>query len=254
MSIKNIENRLNKMTLLNIQNICKKMKVKYTGNSKSKMIRELLLPFNKYKMKSETGGNTTCHNDTDLQLNEFVEGKYVNLGRYCVSLQDITGMIDNILTLRVSELGENAYLRTLANPYTNNPITPKNIRDIREMLQRNNDNELLQRFEMSIRERTLQEQVDLSNDNHYESDDDESDDDESDNDERTYSEEEREYDQGYDDSEESDIEEWVSQFQTSEQVLRYIRENRVSAEQFRELVEQFPDISDDIEEIVFGNM
>jgi len=46
----------------------------------------------------------------------------------------------------------------------------------------------------------------------------------------------------------------VSQFQTSEQVLRYIRENRVSAEQFRELVEQFPDISDDIEEIVFGNM
>ena len=146
MSIKKIETRLNKMSISNINEICRKMKVERTGKSKKKMIQELLLPFKmKYRMKRKrsTTNNTKCHNDIDLQLNEFVEGKYVNLGRYCVSLEDISGMIDGILTLRPSEVGENAFRRTLANPYTNNSITPKNISDIREMLQRNNENELL---------------------------------------------------------------------------------------------------------------
>ena len=173
MTFKNIELRLNKISVSNIKEICKKMKVKCTGKSKTKLIKELMLPFKmKYRMKRKRGNttnNTKCHNDNDLQLNEFVEGKYVNLGRYCVSLEDISGMVDNILTLKPSEVGQNAFRRTLANPYTNNPITPKNIRDIREMLQRNNENELLRRFDISIRERNLSEQVFLSND--YESDD-----------------------------------------------------------------------------------
>lgn len=56
MTIKNIETRLNKMSISNIQNICKKMKVKCAGKSKKKMIQELMLPISfKYRMKRRTG-------------------------------------------------------------------------------------------------------------------------------------------------------------------------------------------------------
>ena len=88
MTIKNIETRLNKMSISNIQNICKKMKVKYIGKSKQKMIQELMLPIKmKYRMKRKmsTTNNTKCHNDKDFLLYEFYKGKYVNFGRYCVS-------------------------------------------------------------------------------------------------------------------------------------------------------------------------
>lgn len=230
MSIKKIETRLNKMSISNINEICIKMKVECTGKIKKKMIQELLLPFKmKYRMKRkrDNSNNTKCHNDNDLQLNEFVEGKYVNLGRYCVSLEDISGMVDNILTLKPSEVGENAFRRTLANPYTNNSITPKNIRDIREMLQRNNENELLRRFNISIRERTFQEQVFLSND--YESDDD------------------------FDDSseDETDIEEEIEQISTEAEALEYAR-TKPTAEVFAELIEKFPNIESQLEAIVFN--
>ena len=229
MTFKNIELRLNKMSVSKIKEICKKMKVKCTGKSKTKLIKELMLPFKmKYRMKRKRGNttnNTKCHNDNDLQLNEFVEGKYVNLGRYCVSLEDISGMVDNILTLKPSEVGQNAFRRTLANPYTNNPITPKNIRDIREMLQRNNENELLQRFDISIRERNLSEQVFLSND--YESDD------------------------SYDSDEDTDIEEEIEQISTEAEALEYAR-TKPTAEVFVELIEKFPNIESQLEAIVFN--
>ena len=230
MTIKNIELRLNKMNTSNIKEICKKMKVKCTGKSKTKLIKELMLPFKmKYRMKRKRGNatnNTKCHNDNDLQLNEFVEGKYVNLGRYCVSLEDIYGMVDNILTLKPSEVGQNAFRRTLANPYTNNPITPKNIRDIREMLQRNNENELLRRFDISIRERNLSEQVILSND--YESDD------------------------SYDSDEDTDIEEEIGRISTDAQAKAYLT-GKPTAEVFEELVEKFPHLESEFVEIVFNN-
>jgi len=227
MSIKKIETRLNKMSISNINEICRKMKVERTGKSKKKMIQELLLPFKmKYRMKRKrsTTNNTKCHNDIDLQLNEFVEGKYVNLGRYCVSLEDISGMIDGILTLRPSEVGENAFRRTLANPYTNNSITPKNISDIREMLQRNNENELLRRFDISIRERTFPEQVFLSND--YDSDDDS-------------------------DEDTTDIEEEIEQISTEDEALEYAR-TKPTAEVLVELIDKFPNIEDQLEAIVFN--
>ena len=231
MTIKNIETRLNKMSISNIQNICKKMKVKYIGKSKQKMIQELMLPIKmKYRMKRKmsTTNNTKCHNDKDLQLNEFEKGKYVNLGRYCVSLEDISGMVGNILTLRPSEFGQNAVSRILANPYTNNPITPKNIRDIREMLQTNNNDELLGRFETSIRERTFPEQVELSNDYEYvdifanDSDD-----------------------------ETSDVDEELSQISTEDEALEYARE-KPTAEVLYELIERFPNIRNQLENIVVG--
>lgn len=228
MTIKNIEFRLKKIDISNIQNICKKMKVKCSGKSKTKLIKELMLPFKmKYRMKRkrDNSNNTKCHNDNDLQLNEFVEGKYVNLGRYCVSLEDISGMVDNILTLKPSEVGENAFRRTLANPYTNNSITPKNIRDIREMLQRNNENELLRRFDISIRERNFSEQVFLSND--YESDDSD------------------------DFDEDTDIEEEIEQISTEAEALEYAR-TKPTAEVFVELIEKFPNIESQLEAIVFN--
>jgi hypothetical protein len=230
MSIKNIELRLKKMNISNIKETCKKMKVKCTGKSKTKLIKELMLPINfqiKYRMKrtrESSTNNTKCHNDADLQLNEFVEGRYVNLGRYCVSLEDISGMIDGILTLRPSEVGENAFRRTLANPYTNNSITPKNISDIREMLQRNNENELLRRFDISIRERTFPEQVFLSND--YDSDDDS-------------------------DEDTTDIEEEIEQISTEDEALEYAR-TKPTAEVLVELIDKFPNIEDQLEAIVFN--
>jgi hypothetical protein len=232
MSIKNIELKLKKIDISNIKEICKKMKVKCTGKNKTELIKELMLPFKmKYRMKRKRGSvtnNTKCHNDNDLQLNEFVEGKYVNLGRYCVSLEDISGMVDNILTLKPSEVGENAFRRTLANPYTNNSITPKNIRDIREMLQRNNENELLRRFDISIRERNFSEQVFLSND--YESDDD--------------------FDDSDDSDEETDIEEEIEQISTEAEALEYAR-TKPTSEVFVELIHKFPNIESQLEAIVF---
>ena len=244
MTIKNIELRLNKMNTSNIKEICKKMKVKCTGKNKTKLIKELMLPINfqiKYRMKrtrESSTNNTKCHNDADLQLNEFVEGRYVNLGRYCVSLEDISGMIDNILTLRPSEVGQNAFRRILANPYTNNPITPKNIRDIREMLQTNNNDELLGRFETSIRERTFPEQVELSND--YESDDDTDDTD-------------AEYVDIFanDSDDETDVEEELSQISTEAEALDYARE-KPTGEVLYELIDRFPNIKNQLENIVVG--
>ena len=54
MTIKNVELRLNKMDILNIKEICKKMKVKCTGKNKTKLIKELMLPISfKYRMKKE---------------------------------------------------------------------------------------------------------------------------------------------------------------------------------------------------------
>lgn len=230
MTFKNIELRLNKMSVSNIKEICKKMKVKCTGKSKTKLIKELMLPFKmKYRMKRKRGNttnNTKCHNDNDLQLNEFVEGKYVNLGRYCVSLEDISGMVDNILTLKPSEVGENAFRRTLANPYTNNSITPKNIRDIREMLQRNNENELLRRFDISIRERNFSEQVFLSND--YESDD------------------------SYDSDEETDIDEEIEQISTEAEAIAYLTD-KPTAEVLEELIGKFPHLESQLEAIAFND-
>ena len=56
MTIKNVELRLNKMDILNIKEICKKMKVKCTGKNKTKLIKELMLPISfKYRMKRKTG-------------------------------------------------------------------------------------------------------------------------------------------------------------------------------------------------------
>ena len=266
MSIKNTGIKLKKMNIKNIKKICKKMKVKCTGKSKAKMIQELMLPFTrknfpmKYRMKRKRElhtNNTKCHNDLDLQLNEFVEGRYVNLGRYCVSLEDISGMINNILTLRPTQVGSNAYTRILANPYTNNPMTPKNISDIREMLQRNNDNELLGRYETSVRERTYEEQFELSNDYISDSDSDSDSDwpELDDEDFALYNIFDNPNESGNEtDIEELDIEELLSQISTEDEALEYVHNNTVTAEILRELTEKFPNKADEIEDIVIDKM
>lgn len=262
MSIKKIETRLNKMSISNINEICRKMKVECTGKSKKKMIQELLLPFKmKYRMKRKrsTTNNTKCHNDIDLQLNEFVEGQYVNLGRYCVSLEDISGMIDGILTEKMSEV-DTAYLRTLANPYTNKPLTQENISDIQTMLVRNGEQELLKKFEISLRKRTIRQQVELSNDGEYFEDESDTDEDSDDDTDAEYvniftigdTEYEDFHYNDYESEDETDIEEEIEQISTEAEALEYAR-TKPTAEVFAELIEKFPNIESQLEAIVFDN-
>ena len=267
MSIKKIETRLNKMSISNIQNICKKMKVKCTGKSKKKMIQELMSPLHKqYKMfavidyysrkgkrkrgesnKDETSKKMTkkCHNEHDLLGDEFETGKYVNLGKYCVSLEDISGMVDGILTEKMSEV-DTAYLRTLANPYTNKPLTQENISDIRKMLKRNKQTELLKKFEISRRQRTIREQVELSNDVEYYETDEDSDDDT----DAEYVNIFPNYESGDEIEDDTDIDEEIEQISTEAEAIAYLKDKPTS-EVFVELIHKFPNIESQLEAIVF---